>query len=63
VATFAWFLKESGVLRRRNPAPVPKVEPGWICLRVRCGAERVAEVTHWLNRAGAASVKKLGETA
>lgn len=63
VTTFVWFLKESGVLRRRSPAPIPKVEPGWICLRVRCGAEQVAEVTHWLNRAGAASVRKLGEPA
>jgi ActD protein len=61
VVTFAWFLKESGVFSRRKRGPAPVVEPGWICLRVRCDANRVSEVTHWLNRAGAAGVKKLGE--
>jgi hypothetical protein len=61
VLTFAWFLKESGVFPRRNRGPAPLVEPGWICLRVRCDANQASEVTHWLNRAGAAGVKKLGE--
>jgi hypothetical protein len=61
-ATFVWFLWESGLVRRRHE-PIPVVEPGWICLRVRCDSERIAEVTHWLNRAGASSVKRLGEPA
>ena len=61
VTTFIWFLKESRLFRRQNAGPVPIVEPGWICLRVHCDAAQAAEVTHWLDRAGASSVKKLGE--
>ena len=39
VATFAWFLWESGLVARRDrSAPVPQVDPGSICLRVRCQA-------------------------
>ena len=60
-ATFFWFLKESGLFPRRKRGPAPAVEPGWICLRVRCQADQASEVTHWLNRAGASGVKKLGE--
>jgi len=61
VVTFVWFLRESGIFPRRNRGPAPAVEPGWICLRVRCEPNQMAEVTHWLNRAGASGVKKIGE--
>jgi len=61
VTTFVFFIKESGVLRRDKSIPLPRVEPGWICLRVRCSSDRSAEVTHMLNRAGAMSVNKLSE--
>jgi hypothetical protein len=61
VVTFGWFLKESGIFPRRKSGPAPTVEPGWICLRVRCETKQISDVTYWLNRAGAASVNKLGE--
>ena len=37
LATFGWFLWESGLLRKRDKnIPVPTVLPGVMCLRVRC---------------------------
>src|SRR5260370_42148074 len=54
VATFAWFLRESGLIRRRGTdAPVPHVDPGVICLRVRCRAEQVAMAVDALRLHGA----------
>ena len=61
VATFAWFLKESGLLRKRDPsAPVPVLGPGGICLRVRCGRDAVAMAADTLRKAGAAVVTQRG---
>src|SRR5579862_3139655 len=40
LATFGWFLWESGLARKRDKsAPVPQVDPGSICLRLRCTDE------------------------
>ncbi len=53
VTTFAWFLWESGLLRKRDhSAPVPEVHPGSICLRVRCCAEDAAKAMAAIRRAG-----------
>lgn len=61
VATFAWFLRESGLMRRRDKdVPVPHVEPGVICLRVRCRAEQVAIAVDALGRHGAARIERSG---
>jgi len=39
-ATFGYFLWESGLIRKRDKtAPVPKVPPETICLRVRCSGD------------------------
>jgi hypothetical protein len=59
LSSFAWFLWESGLIRRRSPAPVPEVEPGVICLRVRCGEEQGSSASRQLEQAGATGVKQL----
>lgn len=57
VATFGWFLWESGLVRRRDRrAPVPDVDPGSMCLRVRCRGSQAAEAIDALRRAGAIDV-------
>lgn len=61
VATFAWFLRESGLIRRRGKdAPVPHVEPGVICLRVRCRDEQVVAAVDALRRHGAVQIERSG---
>jgi hypothetical protein len=61
VATFAWFLRESGLMRRRGKdAPVPHVDPGVICLRVRCGDEQVVTAVDALRRHGAVQIERSG---
>ena len=61
VATFAWFLRESGLIRRRDKdAPVPRVDPGVICLRVRCPAEQAPETIDILHRHGAVRIERSG---
>jgi hypothetical protein len=61
VATFAWFLWESGLVRRRSGgAPVPTVDPGSICLRVRCHGPQSAQATEAMLRAGAIGVERSG---
>jgi hypothetical protein len=63
VATFVWFLWESGLLRKRDgTAPVPVVEPGSMCLRVRCRAEQAAHAVEIMRRAGATRIERRGET-
>jgi hypothetical protein len=54
LSVFAWFLWESGLLRRRPAAPVPVVEPGSVFLRVRCRTEDTPRVTDAFRRSGAA---------
>jgi hypothetical protein len=60
-ATFAWFLRESGLIRRRDKdAPVPHVDPGVICLRVRCPDEQAPETIDTLRRHGAQRIERSG---
>jgi hypothetical protein len=62
VATFGWFLWESGLVRRRDrSAPVPEVDPGSMCLRVRCRGNQAAEAVDALRRAGAIDVERREE--
>ena len=59
IATFAFFLWESGLLRRRNTtAPVPGVNPGAICLRVHCPTEQAPRVLDAMRRAGAMDIER-----
>ncbi|HVV45401.1 MAG TPA: quinol:electron acceptor oxidoreductase subunit ActD [Bryobacteraceae bacterium] len=52
-ATFGYFLWESGLIRKRDKtAPVPKVPPEMICLRVRCAGD-TAKATSVLMEMGA----------
>jgi hypothetical protein len=53
LATFGWFLWESGLLRKRDKnIPVPAVLPGVMCLRVRCFDPQVTRVRQILDSAG-----------
>jgi hypothetical protein len=59
VAIFGWFLWESGLLRRRDGlAPVPVVNPGSLCLRVRCHGNEVSQADEAMRRAGAVDVQR-----
>jgi hypothetical protein len=59
VATFAWFLWESGLARRRGrSAPVPVVDPGSVCLRVRCQGLQSAQAVEAMQRAGAIGIER-----
>jgi hypothetical protein len=63
LATFGWFLWESGLLRKGDrAAPVAKVSPGSICLRVRCEGNQAARASEAMRRAGALRVSP-GEPA
>jgi hypothetical protein len=53
VSTFAWFLWESGLVRKRDKsAPVPAIEPGVMVLRVRCDDSQSGRVAEVLQRTG-----------
>jgi Protein of unknown function (DUF3341) len=57
LGTFLWFLWESGLIRGRDKhAPVPAVDPGSLCLRVRCPADAAASAANAMRRAGAIAV-------
>lgn len=59
LATFGYFLWESGLIRKRDKtAPVPVVPPECICLRIRSTSDDVARPTALLRAAGALSVEK-----
>jgi hypothetical protein len=59
VTTFGWFLWESGLLRKRDTsAPVPGVDPGSMCLRLRCSAEESALALKLMQGAGAVDIKR-----
>jgi hypothetical protein len=61
VATFAWFLWESGLIRRHEaPATIPELAPGSIFVRVRCVSDRAAAVQETLRAAGAVALEKKG---
>jgi hypothetical protein len=62
VSTFGWFLWESGLIRKRDPnAPVPEVDPGSICLRVRCRSEEAPVASEAMSRSGAIGIERRGE--
>jgi hypothetical protein len=48
------------VRRRRGGAPVPTVDPGSICLRVRCRGLQSAQAAEAMTRAGAISIERSG---
>jgi Protein of unknown function (DUF3341) len=59
LATFGWFLWESGLLRKRDKSiPVPTVLPGVMCLRVRCFDPHVTRVRQILDSAGATDIAR-----
>jgi len=59
VSTFAWFLWESGLIRKREAkAPVPEVDPSMVCLRVCCDAAEAVRTTETLRAAGAVTVDR-----
>jgi hypothetical protein len=61
-ATFAWFLRESGLIRGRGKdAPVPHVDPGVICLRVGCQAAEVPVALDAMRRHGALRIERSSE--
>jgi hypothetical protein len=63
VSAFGWFLWESGLIRRRDrAAPVPRVAPGSVCLRVSCPSEDAAWTSEAMRRAGAAGIDRRGES-
>ena len=63
LTTFVWFLRESGLPKRKRKEPVPIVEPGTICVRVRCRPDQVDRATRNMREAGAVNVKELGDAA
>lgn len=63
VTTFLWLLKESGLPHFARRAPVPAIEPGVICLRVRCLPEQSDNISRSLERAGANNVRPIGDPA
>lgn len=57
-STFVWFLWESGIIRKRDKtAPVPLVEAGSICLRVRCKSSEVEQIADMLHKSGAVGIE------
>ena len=57
LATFGWFLWESGLLRERDKTiPLPAVLPGVMCLRVRCSDSQLTRVRQILDGAGAVDI-------
>jgi hypothetical protein len=53
VWTFAWFLWESGLVRKKDKAaPVPAIVPGVMYLRVRCESSQSGRVSDVLERMG-----------
>ncbi|MBV8808733.1 MAG: DUF3341 domain-containing protein [Acidobacteriaceae bacterium] len=62
VTTFYWFLRESGLMRRRrHRAPAPVVEPGVISLRIECPSDRADAARHSLESTGAVNVRTIGD--
>lgn len=63
LTVFIWFLAESGLLRRDRKVPVPAMEPGMICIRLRCQPDQVDAATNHLERAGAVNIRRIGGAA
>jgi hypothetical protein len=59
VATFAWFLREGSLARRHaRSGPVPVVDPGSICLRLRCRGPQTLQAVEAMRRAGAIVIER-----
>jgi hypothetical protein len=63
LTAFGWFLRESGLLRRRRGAPVPAAKPGFMYLRVRCAPNQANEVRALLKDAGANDITEVRDAA
>ena len=61
LTTFIWFLRESGLPKRKPKEPIPRVEPGCVCIRVRCQPDQVDRAIRNIREAGGTNVKELGE--
>ena len=57
-ATFFWFLWESGLIRRREAAPVPVIGPASMSLRVRCDTNAAGNLLDLMRHAGAIRVER-----
>lgn len=62
LTTVFWFLHESRLFRRNRP-PAPEVEPGWVCLQVRCRPDQAAAARESLAGAGAENISQSGDHA
>jgi hypothetical protein len=61
-ATLTWFLRESGLgARRDRRAPVPMLDPGSVCLRVRCRADQAWQAGENMRIAGAIQIERGGD--
>ncbi len=59
-ATFFWFLWESGLIRKRDPAaPVPNIGPASMSLRVRCETGRADTFVEILRAAGCIKTERV----
>ncbi len=59
LSSFCWFLLESGLIRKRDKtAPVPLVEPGSMCLRIRCENTQTDRFAEILRGSGAIDVEQ-----
>jgi hypothetical protein len=61
VTSLFWFLLESGLLRKTRQPPPPPREPGLICLRVRCHADREQVVRRLMESAGGRDFRQEGD--
>jgi hypothetical protein len=62
LATFFWFLWESGLIRRRDPeAPIPVIGPASMSLRVKCDSARADSFVETLRRTGAIKTERRGK--
>ncbi len=62
LTTLLCFLWESGLLRRKH-GPVPDIEPGVICIRLRCRQEQAEEARRCMERGGADNVARMAEAS
>jgi len=59
LSTFACFLWESGLIRKRDSAPLPRIRPERIHIRVRCNPDQTDEANQLMLRAGASEITRL----
>ncbi len=57
--TLLCFLWESGLPRRDRRLPIPAVEPGFICVRLRCRPEQADAAILLLKNAGADNTERV----